>query len=36
MCRLSVEDEWLESAHDRAISVDGGPMRFRKVIEWLA
>jgi hypothetical protein len=26
MCRLSVEDEWLESAHDRALSTDGDPM----------
>jgi hypothetical protein len=26
LCRLSVEDEWLESAHDRALSIDGGPM----------
>jgi hypothetical protein len=34
-CRLSVEDEWLESAHDRALSIDGGPMWFSKMIEWL-
>jgi hypothetical protein len=26
LCRLSVEDEWLESARDRALSIDGGPM----------
>jgi hypothetical protein len=24
--KLSVEDEWLESACDRALSIDGGPM----------
>jgi hypothetical protein len=24
--RLSVEDEWFKSAHDRALSIDGGPM----------
>jgi hypothetical protein len=26
LCRLSVEDEWLESARDGAPSIDGGPM----------
>jgi hypothetical protein len=36
LCRISVEDEWLESAHDRALSIDGAPMLFSKVIEWLA
>jgi hypothetical protein len=30
---LSVEVEWLESAHNRALSIDGGPMWFRKMIE---
>jgi hypothetical protein len=35
-CRLSVEDEWLESTHDRALYIDGGPMWFSKMIEWLA
>jgi hypothetical protein len=34
--RLLVEDEWLESAHDRALSIDGGPMWFNNMIEWLA
>jgi hypothetical protein len=34
MCRLSVEDEWLESARDRALSIDGGLMLFSKMIEW--
>jgi hypothetical protein len=34
--RISVEVEWLESAHDRALSIDGGPMWFSKMIEWLA
>jgi hypothetical protein len=34
--RLSVEDEWLESARDRALSIDGGRMWFSKMIEWLA
>jgi hypothetical protein len=28
LCRLSVEDEWLETARDRALSTDGGPMWF--------
>jgi hypothetical protein len=28
LCRLSVEDEWSEPAHDRALSIDGGPMWF--------
>jgi hypothetical protein len=35
LCRLSVEEEWLESARDRALSIDGGPMWFSKIIEWL-
>jgi hypothetical protein len=26
--RLSVEDEWLQDPHDRALSIDGGPMWF--------
>jgi hypothetical protein len=26
MCRLSVEDEYLESTYDRALSIDGDPM----------
>jgi hypothetical protein len=26
----------LESAHDRTLSIDGGPMWFSKMIEWLA
>jgi hypothetical protein len=34
--RLSVEGKWLESAHDRALSIDGGPIWFSKIIEWLA
>jgi hypothetical protein len=25
-CELSVEDEWLESTRNRALSIDGGPM----------
>jgi hypothetical protein len=29
MCRLSIVDEWLESARDRALSTDGGPMWFK-------
>jgi hypothetical protein len=33
LCRLSVEDEWLEFAHDRVLSTDGGPMWFSKMIE---
>jgi hypothetical protein len=33
LCRLSVEDEWLESAHYRALSINGGPMWFSKMIE---
>jgi hypothetical protein len=33
---LSVEVEWLESARDRALSIDGGPMWFSKMIKWLA
>jgi hypothetical protein len=28
MCRLSVQDEWSETAHDMAISIYGGPMWF--------
>jgi hypothetical protein len=28
LCRLSVEDECLESAHDRSLSIDGGSMWF--------
>jgi hypothetical protein len=28
--------EWLESAHDRDISIDGGLMWFSKMSEWLA
>jgi hypothetical protein len=34
--RLSLEVEWLESAHDRALFIDGGLMWFSKMIEWLA
>jgi hypothetical protein len=26
---------WLESIHDRALSIDGGHMWFSKMIEWL-
>jgi hypothetical protein len=26
----------LESTHDRALSIHGGPLWFRKMIEWLA
>jgi hypothetical protein len=26
----------LESAHDKALSIDGGPVWFSKMIEWLA
>jgi hypothetical protein len=29
MCSLSVEDERLESARNRALSIDGGPMWFK-------
>jgi hypothetical protein len=36
LCRLSVEDEWLESARDRALSIDRGPIWFSKMIKWLA
>jgi hypothetical protein len=32
LCRLSVENEWLESTRDRALSVDGGPMWFSKMV----
>jgi hypothetical protein len=35
-CRLSVEDEWLKSARDRALPIDGGPIWFSKMMEWLA
>jgi hypothetical protein len=35
VCRLSVEDEWLESARDRALSIDEAPMWFSKMIKWL-
>jgi hypothetical protein len=28
-----VEDEWLESARDRALSIDGGAMWFSMMIE---
>jgi hypothetical protein len=28
LCMLSVEDEWMESAHDRALSINGGRMWF--------
>ena len=28
VCRLSVEDEWSKTAHDRALSSDGGSMWF--------
>jgi hypothetical protein len=31
-----VEVEWLESARDRALSNDGGPMWFSRMIEILA
>jgi hypothetical protein len=34
--RQMVEVEWLESAHNRALSIDGGPMWFSKMIEILA
>jgi hypothetical protein len=27
--RLSEENEWSETAHDRALSIDGGPMWFK-------
>jgi uncharacterized protein (DUF779 family) len=29
-------DEWLESARDMTLSINGGPMWFSKMIEWLA
>jgi hypothetical protein len=29
LCRLSVEDEWSETTHDRALSINGGPMWFK-------
>jgi hypothetical protein len=32
----TVEVEWLESAHDKALSIDGGSMWFSKMIEILA
>jgi hypothetical protein len=28
LCRVSVEDEWSETARDRALSPNGGPMWF--------
>jgi hypothetical protein len=31
---LSVEVEWLESAHNRALSIDGGPMLFSRMIKF--
>jgi hypothetical protein len=31
-----VEVEWLESTRDRALSIDGGPIWFGKMIEILA
>jgi hypothetical protein len=34
--RQTVEVEWLESARDRALSIDGGPMWFSKMIKILA
>jgi hypothetical protein len=34
--RQMVEVEWLESARDTALSIDGGPMWFSKMIEILA
>jgi hypothetical protein len=33
---LSVEDELLETAHNRAFSIDGGPMWFSGLIGMLA
>jgi hypothetical protein len=33
LCRLLVEDEWLKSAHDRVLSIDGGPIWFSEMIE---
>jgi hypothetical protein len=33
---LLVEDEWSETAHDRALSIDGGPMWFSGLIGMLA
>jgi hypothetical protein len=30
VCRLLVEDEWLKAARDRALSIDGGHMWFRR------
>jgi hypothetical protein len=36
LCRLSVENEWSEIAHDRALSIDGGPMWFSELIGMLA
>jgi hypothetical protein len=34
---LSVEDGGgVESAHNRALSINGGPMWLSKMIEWLA
>jgi hypothetical protein len=29
LCRLSVEDEWSETARYRALFVDGGPLWFK-------
>jgi hypothetical protein len=29
-----VEDEWLESARDRALSIDGGPTWFSRMIKF--
>jgi hypothetical protein len=36
LCRLLPKDEWLESARDRALFINGGPMGFSEMIEWLA
>jgi hypothetical protein len=29
------QNEWLESTRDMPLSIDGGPMWFSKMIEWL-
>jgi hypothetical protein len=33
--RQTIEVEWLESARDRALSIDGGPMWFSRMIKIL-
>ena len=36
VCRLSIEDEWLKAARDRAHSIDGGPMWFMSSDRFMA